>query len=642
MLETVVDAEGDDVKAAESRHRAREGSPAGIRSWLVLAPRQVWNVAIGLILLQAVLRLLMALGTYFWQDDFVLYTIAGTHPFDLDYLFQARGSHLLPARWAVIWPLAHYAPLEHGPAVLVTVVLQVLASLAVLGLLRELFGLRTGILAPLTFYLFGALTLPAFLWWTAALGALGLQLAMALALRSHVRWLRRRRWSNLLGTCLATLLGLAFFEKAVVILPLLIGLTWVIERRRGALRDLGSVLLRHWAVWLLLGLINGAWIWLFVDRVTSSYATEPTPDVAADLVVDSVGQGLVPAVFGGPWTWSQGMGFATFAPSPPTLLLLGSWAGLVLAVGLSTAFRRGMGRLWVVLVGYVGLDLALVTWARADAFGSGVGLQYRYFADVALPLSVLIGYAFLPLRDEVDPWRVESRSARRWIRQHADPVRAVAWLCLILWAVSATWSSIQLADLSRANPARAYVETAKEQLAALPDGTQLLNETVPPDVLLGWFTPFNGTAEVFAPLHDRPDFVTSATELLTITPEGTVVPAVVSGVRTSEGPALGCGWPVSEGATTSIPLQSAAFPWTWTIKVSYLAGTDTPATFTLGTASLVVPLSRGAHEIYFTLPDGGTAVDVALATPGAGVCINRIDVGNRTPEAAPSSPPTSP
>ncbi len=619
--------------------------PDHVHSWLVLAPRTVWRVGLGLVILQAVLRLLMGLGAYFTQDDFVFYTLGASEPFDLAYLFQDRGNHLMPAGQAIVWPLANYLPLEHGPAVLVMVLVQLLASLAVLGLLRELFGRRTAILAPLSFYLFGALTLPAFLWWAASLNSIGLQLGMALAIRCHVRWLRNRRWRAALGTCLATLLGLAFFEKAVLIVPLLFGLTWVLEREHGAIRDLWRVFRRHWVLWVALLAEVGAWIGLYLHQVSTEYAAGPTTGVAADLVLDSVALGVVPATSSGPWAWTPAVSLLGYAPAPPTLLLLASWVGLVLFGALSLACRRGMGRMWVVAAGYLAADIALLVWGRAGAFGAGVALEYRYYADFSLVLALLIGYALLPVRGETEAWRAESAGLRAWLRRNADTSRAIGWVVLVLWCVGAVWSSIVLAEAWRTNDARVYIETAKRELASLPRETQLLDEPVPGAVVLAWFTPYNGTSYVLRPLQDRPEFVQSVTELWTITPKGRVVPGEVVGIRSKPGPNSGCGWAVTNG-TTSIPLDRPVFEWNWTVKVGYLAGADTVATFTLGDTSVEVPLTRGLHDVYFALADVGSTIEVSVETPGVGVCIDRIDVGNRQaaadPDAVGLSPPGQP
>ena len=607
---------------------AHAAPPPAAPSLLVLSPGLVWRVGLGLVVGQALLRLLMGLGSYFTQDDFVFYTLAASQKFDLAYLFQERGNHLMPAGQAIVWPLAQYVPLEHGPAVLVMVVLQLAASLAVLGLLRELFGLRTGILAPLSFYLFGALTLPAFLWWAASLNAIGLQLGMALALRCHVRWLRRRHWVAVVGTGASTLLALSFFEKGILLLPLLVGMTWVIDRRRGPLRDLWAALAHNWGVWVLLVIITGAWSALYLTQVNSSYAAPPTTGVAADLVVDSVGQGVVPAVFSGPWVWTELSSVLGSVPASPTWLILASWVGLIVVFGLTVAIRRGAGRMWLVAAGYLAGDLGLVVWGRAGAFGPGVGLEFRYYADAALVFALLVGYCILPLRGEEAPWAPRSRGFLTLIKGHAEAVRAAAWLALILWCVGATWSSIGLAEHWRANPARDYIENVRDELAGLPPETPLLDEPVPQSVLMGWFIPYNGTSYVLAPLHDRPAFVPSVTDLLTVTPEGHVVPGTVDGIRSRPGPRPGCGWAVG-ATTTRIPLDRSVFLWNWTVKVAYLAGADTTATFTLGKTTVDVPLKRGLHDVYFALADTGSIVEVTLKTPGVGVCIDRIDVGNR-------------
>lgn len=624
---------------ATGQHRPGPAADAGGpgASWLVLPPRRVWRWGLVLVLGQAVLRMMLGLGAYFTQDDFVFYSKGALEPFSWAFLFQDRGDHLMPAVQAVTWVLARVAPLDHPTAIAVSALLQLLASLAVLGALREAFGLRTGILAPLSFYLFSTLTLPAFLWWAASLNALGMQLGMALAVWCHLRWIRTRRVGWIAGTAVSTALGLLFFEKAVLILPFLVGVTWVVERSAGPVRDLGRTLLRHLLAWVPLTLIVVGWAVLYKRQVNTEYAVPSTWSTGSDLVVDATSHGILPAIFGGPWSWTTTSVFLGYAPNPPSGWVLASWAGLLALAGLTLLLRRGMARMMIITVGYLAADLALLVWGRSGAVGPGVGMEFRYYADAALVIALLIGYGFMPLRDERDPWRPESEKALAWVRAHADLVRGAAWLCLIGWLVGAMWSTLGLGVAWRASLARPYIETAKAQLATLPRDAVMLSQPVPGFVALGWFVPYNGTAYVFAPLHNRPKFGDQTDQLRVINDDGTIHDATVTGVRSPVGPNPGCGWPVS-GQPLWIPLEVPTYPWDWTVKIAYLAGADTDVVVRLGDGSATVHLSKGLHDVYFPLVGGGSGVLAEVKSPGVGVCIDRVDVGNRTP--GPTTAPT--
>ena len=607
--------------------------PAAAPSLPGLTGRRVVQVGILLAVVQALLRLLWGLGSYFTQDDFVFYSLAATQPFDLDYLFQDRGNHLMPGVQALVWVLNDWAPLNHTVAVGAVVAFQVLANLAVLAMLFEAFGRRTAVLAPFSVYLWSALTLPAFLWWAASLNAVPLQLGLALAMLCHLRWMRTRRWPWVLGTLASVLLGLLFFQKAVLALPLLFGLTWVLERGSAPIHDLLRVLRRHLAVWIPLTALVVAWMALYLHLVNSSFtARQASAGVGADLTVDSLAYAVAPSLVGGPWSWSSAVTFLGYAPTPPPLLALFSWAALIAFAIVGLVVRRGFGRMLVVVAGYVAADIVLILWGRAGAFGAAVGLELRYFADASLVLCFALGFALMQSRVEADAWTSYARPVLSFVSTHSWQVKLVSVSVLVLWIVSALWSSLALATDWRTQPARTYIENARRSLAEADPDTVLLNEPVPLGVVLGWFTPYNGTEYVFAPLRDKPKFGKQTERLLTINAEGLIREAQVSGVRSRVGPLAGCGWAVNSAnqKVARIPLEQAVFPWGWTVKLAYLAGKDTPVTFALDDSEPVtIQLREGLHDLYFPYIGEGRIVTMSGVDRGAAVCVDRIDVGNR-------------
>jgi hypothetical protein len=94
-------------------------------------------------------------------------------------LFDDHDGHSMPGAFRVSGGITLLAPFNWiGPAISL-VVMQLVASLALLRALHVLLGWRPVLLLPLTFALFVPLGLPAFAWWAAALNAMQMIAALA-------------------------------------------------------------------------------------------------------------------------------------------------------------------------------------------------------------------------------------------------------------------------------------------------------------------------------------------------------------------------------------------------------------------------------------------------------------------------------
>ena len=136
---------------------------------------------------------------YFYRQDFFDLDFAITSPFNWHYLTYVGTGHVMLGERALIWVLARISLYNWTLASAVTLVFLAAAGLAAFRVLRTLFGERPAILVPLAFYLLTPLSVAALGWWTVALESVPLQLAIFMALNSHIHYVRTRRTRHLIA-----------------------------------------------------------------------------------------------------------------------------------------------------------------------------------------------------------------------------------------------------------------------------------------------------------------------------------------------------------------------------------------------------------------------------------------------------------
>src|ERR1700731_1595792 len=180
--------------------------------------RGVVAAAAALIVLQLGIRAVLAFGGYFYWDDLILIGRAGTHGLlSPSYLFDDHDGHVMPGAFLLAGAIIRLAPLDWAGPAISLVVLQLLASLALLRALHVILGWRPGLLVPLTFALFTPLGVPGFAWWAAALNSLPMLAALAWVCADAIMLVRTRDQRYVVTGVLVYLGGLLFFEKAAVI-----------------------------------------------------------------------------------------------------------------------------------------------------------------------------------------------------------------------------------------------------------------------------------------------------------------------------------------------------------------------------------------------------------------------------------------
>jgi hypothetical protein len=320
--------------------------------------------------------------------------------------------------------------------------------------------------------------------------------------------------------------------------------------------------------------------------------------------------------------------------APPEPLV---WAGLVVAaavVTVSVRWRRRAWLAWLVLLGYFLLaDVVPVLLGRIELLGPAVlGFELRYLAATATVVALVLGLAFIPLDGEERPW-LRPRTRLRW-----------AWAPLAA-AVTAgsVWSVAAYADRPLGGTVRHYVETARQALSRVPEGTAVLDTHVPPGVAAAAF--FHDYA-----LHSKvlgvpdPWPVTWLRELsgpvqhpMTFDARGRLRPVAIQGLRI---PQRGNCVPVGPGEVR-FRLPGRLPGGAYTAQITYLNGAETTLSVRLGLGVTQVRAGEGLGRTFARIP--GEGAELAIRTTGGpDACVGEIRIGRPVPDEDGAAVPPRP
>ena len=187
---------------------------------------------------------------YFYRQDFFDLDFAITSPFNWHYLTYVGTGHVMIGERAIIWVLARISLYNWTLASAVSLLFLAGAGFAAFLVLRTLFGERPAILVPLAIYLLSPLGVAALGWWTVALESVPLQLALFMALNSHIHYVRTRRTRHLLAASGWVLFAMLAFEKGLVVPVLLFAVTSAFLCGGGSwLSGMRRALVGCWRAW---------------------------------------------------------------------------------------------------------------------------------------------------------------------------------------------------------------------------------------------------------------------------------------------------------------------------------------------------------------------------------------------------------
>ncbi|MDD4868530.1 MAG: hypothetical protein PHQ28_15890, partial [Mycobacterium sp.] len=308
--------------------------------------------AVALVAVQLGIRAVLAFGGYFYWDDLILVGKAGTEGLlSPSYLFDDHDGHLMPAAFLLAGLIIRAAPLDWAGPAISLVLLQLLASLALLRALHVILGWRRVLLIPLSFALFSPLAVPAFAWWAAALNSLPMLAALSWVCADAVLLVRTGNQRYAVTGALVYLAALLFFEKAAVIPFVAFAVAALLRHVRGdraAALTVWRAGLRLWVASLILTVGWAAVYLAVVNQRRWSFDLAMT----WNLLVRSITHGVVPGLAGGPWHWGRWAPASPWATPPAPAMALG-WLVLAAVLTLSLLRKQRIGAVWLAAAGYL-------------------------------------------------------------------------------------------------------------------------------------------------------------------------------------------------------------------------------------------------------------------------------------------------
>jgi hypothetical protein len=283
----------------------------------------------------------LAIGGGLYIDDIRAQAYAADRPI-WPFVVESNRTHLSPSARTVDWLQAHYAPLQHWPAVVMTAMIAVILAAGLWVAVRWLIPQPPVAFLGLFIALGSATVVPSLAWYRQALTGLFAFALMIVTLILAVRYITGGRWPLLVVVGVLHSVALGFSERALVAPVLLLA---VLVLSRPSLRQ--TLRGRGLAVLALLAAMNVTFLAAY-SRGDFDTAAGARPTI--DGFVLSTGYSLlrntIPAYLGGPWRWDGG-GPYTYAATP----LLPAAIAVLVALAVAVAALRRDWRRSVQLIG---------------------------------------------------------------------------------------------------------------------------------------------------------------------------------------------------------------------------------------------------------------------------------------------------
>lgn len=596
---------------------------------------QITLVAIALIVAQLWLKGVVLGHAYFRQDDYQVFDRALASHLDWRYLMTVYNGHMTPGAMAVAWMLARLSLYDWVLTSSVTIVFLAASSVALLRLLRTLFGNRPAILIPFVVYLFTPLMLTGLTFWTNTLLWLPTQLVIFMALNAHIVYIRGGQFWHAIVATVWLAVGMLFDDAGVLVPLLIFALTTAFFSSGRWPQAALAVLRKYWRAWVLYGALAVGYAVVFFHQLPTSNQQPIKPGQFSNVlsfvsVLTRVS--FIPGALGGPWRWLS-LGDLAFAAELPILTYL-AWVVAAVIVGASLWYRRRAERAWVILAAWVFVTAIapLVIGRVGLASATLLGADLHYLADSLPVLAICLGLAFWPVTEEESAYRSHPP---------ARPRRLGTAAVLVVFSVGSLWSyHAYEADTSSA-ASRSYIATARAAVAGAPQGAVIFDTPTPTDIeVAALFGRYAYTSQVIGPLanalpvkHLRWTSAPSGAiaNLMIFDDNGRLWRVLLLG-RAGAPPAAdhGC-WRVGyRPVRLQIPGISPLYVWPWTLDLTY-SGQSAALAVEFGGRWHDEALPAGQHDVYVPALGGGSSITVQLIGGGPSVCLTHLSIGNPVP-----------
>ncbi len=608
-----------------TQHRGGLASAPAALSTAESHARFVTPVALLIIAVGTAVRAWAVYRGGFYGDDYVFLADVANDKVDPGWFFQRYNVQFLPLGLVLVIPVALAGTFVWVAAATEIIVFQLLSFVACWIMLRTLFGNRPRILVALAFFTFSAISMPAIMWWAAAISLLTVQVPTFLGIAAHVTYLRtsKKRYAIAAAACL--LIALGFYVKAMFF-PVAMGIfTLVYFVTGGPGHRLIEAVKRWWLVWALYASIGAAYLVGYWRLDGSPTQTDGAIDVAGAVQGQLLGA-LGPGLLGGPWSWVPLDGFKNSPRqlSDPSQLvqILAAVTIVLLLAYFAGRYKGALRPLWF-LVPCIALAVATLLLSRVATYGLAITQELRYWSDTLPYFTLAVGLMSVALPGTPHPLalRDDPIIARR------IPRKAVAVLAGA-YVVGALVSSLTYAaPWHDKNNAKPFVRTATAHLESRSAPVALANEQVPESVLTRIVYPYTLTSEFLAPLKEHFTTPDIANDIHVLDGYGQVVPGwATPDVDVPAANLTTCLGASGEGELAPVSLGAMTYDFPFWASVTYRASATTSAVVIAGEKRYNATFMSGLHTLTFRTLGAFDTMSFGVPT-NTRVCLESIRIG---------------
>jgi hypothetical protein len=580
-----------------------------------------------LVLAQVVLRAWAVAGSWFYFDDIAFMSRAMASPITPHYLMESYGGHLMPAGFALIWLLTAHAAWVWWPWASVLVLMQLVAGLGMLRLLRSMFGDRLFVLVLLAGYLSYVFTLSAGIWFAAGVNQLPMQIALVFGLHAHLAYLRTGRVRHVVAALAWTGFGLVFYEKTL----LLFGIYALVAWGWFSAGNTPERLRQLWEQYRVGVIAHGATAAAYLATY-AAFGLDFSPVASGNqrltpLAWNLVGVAGATGVVGGPLTWRP-LDVGSLADPAQPLQVVG-WVVVGGLVYYAHQTRTTSIRAWGLVTFALGADIILLASARANVVGPDIALEYRYQTESAALFVLSLGLALLPLKGALVVNEPRPDVSRRYERPLLVGLACVGVVGTSFVSSSRyvhLWQTRNSTESYHANVVSTLTAAYRQRGTVVP----LADLGIPQTLLWAYRYPENTYSHVFRNLEQETAYPShSVDSLYRFDDFGRLRPVAVPPTRRMSAPPQ-CDQ-AHPSRRTTIPLDGPVIGGGWWIRMEYHSSKGASVQIRAGEQRHHVELPPGLHSLYLTASGDFTSVEV-IRDQESDLCVSDLVLG--LPEAA--------